>query len=468
LAKKIVKKVDTSANNVVVHDDYDRLTYRTMEDASSTLRDLADAKADRSTLMSDLFYSFYKMDPAIKDEAAQPAKTAVETVWNLNEFKDLRASTQMDEVSSAMAVAQVAETAIEQYEKLQEECQKADEQAEKDLADGQDPGAVAGQAADKKDQAVAKYRQAMRGALKEAEDAVDGMKDGIGLLAGKDPSDLKTVPAKDRLELAEMLVDNDVIKKVARLAGRFMNIVQSAVAMSPSHGCDEIVDIGIGSDLNRLIPAELMKLHYNKRLFFKDFVEGNLLQYNMKGQEPMGNGPIIMCIDFSGSMESNDCHVWAKAIALALSTLAERQRRAFFLIIFNARIVEELNVPRGEKMTLEQRLHIVNLQPSGGTEFYPPLMRAFEYRKEESSLKPADIVFITDGQDDLDDDMMDEILNLKKETGVRIHAVGVEAGGEQVGYETLAKFSDTVTKVDSVTGTKSAKSIIGSTASLFK
>jgi len=457
----VAKKTKPEYTNAVAHDVFDRMAYQGMQDASKVLQGHAKTTKDgavtkESSVMSDLFYGFYKMDPALKEDAPTAQKTVVETVWGLGEYKNLREYTQLDDVSSAMAVAQVAETALKEFEQLEQKLEQAEQNGDPEQ----------GEAA--KDQAMAKFRVAMRGALKDATEKVDGLAEGIGLLAGKDPSDLKSVPAKEKLRLAEMLVDNDSLQRIAKLAGRFINVVQASVANSPSHGYDEIVDITTGNDINRLIPAELMKLRYNKLLFFKDFSEGNLMQYNLKGEEKVGNGPIMMCLDMSGSMGMGDgqCAVWGKAVALALATLAERQKRAFYLNVFNGRVQREIMVPRGERLTMEQRLQIVGLQPGGGTEYYPAIMAAFAFRATQPTLKPADIVFITDGFANLNQTQVDEIQLLKQKTEVRIHGVGLE-NNEPINYDTLKLFADTINKITSNTDNKGAKTIITSAASLF-
>lgn len=102
-----------------------------------------------------------------------------------------------------------------------------------------------------------------------------------------------------------------------------------------SQSRDEIHTVGIGNDLSRVLPAELVQLRHPlmKGEFKPRFIEGKLMQYELKGTEKQGKGPIIVCCDNSGSM-SGDREVWSKAVALALLEVATMQKRAFVCIHF--------------------------------------------------------------------------------------------------------------------------------------
>ncbi|WP_443258258.1 vWA domain-containing protein [Virgibacillus sp. L01] len=65
----------------------------------------------------------------------------------------------------------------------------------------------------------------------------------------------------------------------------------------------------------------------------RKFVEGQTMVYDKKGKETLGKGPIILCLDESGSMR--DLESQSKGFALALISYAKKQKRDFALISFS-------------------------------------------------------------------------------------------------------------------------------------
>jgi Mg-chelatase subunit ChlD len=60
----------------------------------------------------------------------------------------------------------------------------------------------------------------------------------------------------------------------------------------------------------------------------------NLMQFKLEGKEKEGKGPLIVCIDNSGSM-AGEREEWAKGFALGLLTIAKKQKREFCIIHFS-------------------------------------------------------------------------------------------------------------------------------------
>ena len=55
------------------------------------------------------------------------------------------------------------------------------------------------------------------------------------------------------------------------------------------------------------------------------------MQYELKGTEKQGKGPIVVCVDNSGSM-SGDRETWSIVVALALLEIATMPKREFACI----------------------------------------------------------------------------------------------------------------------------------------
>lgn len=79
---------------------------------------------------------------------------------------------------------------------------------------------------------------------------------------------------------------------------------------------------------------------------------------------------------------------------------------------------------------------------SGGTDFMQPLSQAGRLI-EVSRYNKADVVFITDGQSDVEEKFLGEFLDLKKRKEFRVVSLLIQSGMKS----TLEQFSDAVVSV---------------------
>jgi uncharacterized protein with von Willebrand factor type A (vWA) domain len=196
--------------------------------------------------------------------------------------------------------------------------------------------------------------------------------------------------------LAKRLRSDARLRRIALLAGRFKRIAAAKRRQKVRHGADEIADVEQGGDLARLLPAELARFaHPRLRLAgLRDLVERQCLQYRLTGIETLGKGPLVVCIDKSGSMDGNP-DIWATAVALALLDVAQRERRAFALLGFDDAVKYESFVPIGGELP-ERALFA---ECGGGTDVATALERALAIIEQHpGALKKADAVLITDGE----------------------------------------------------------------------
>src|SRR5262249_31742576 len=70
-------------------------------------------------------------------------------------------------------------------------------------------------------------------------------------------------------------------------------------------------------------------------------VERQCMCRQQRSIEPVGKGPIIVCVDESGSMAGEKVHT-AKALALALAWIARQQRRWCALVAYSGSSGERL------------------------------------------------------------------------------------------------------------------------------
>lgn len=395
---------------VVVKDALDRLAFDGVSQADS----LCAAVIQDADMTSDIFSSFYKTSIQT-NEINQQRKQLIEQLVSLPEFQNLKKSTQLDDISSALATAHFSDF-LQQLQKLEEK------QAEPGNS-GKSLQELIGE------QGMGAMRAAFRRAAEEAGEKIDEWADAKNAF-GIQPGELQEMPGKDRMQMAEELLSSKKLIDISALVGRFKNVVNAASSTVFSHGSDEIVDITTGSDLSRLLPTELMKLKSSPEQFYRDFIEGKCLQYNLRGVDQLGKGPILVALDISASMQGWREH-YARALTLALMMLARKERRAFGVIFFDAKVQDIKIWTKDAKITIQDRIELINrLSNGGGTSFVEPLTAALDIRsKLNPELKPADLIFITDGECELPEGFESEFSHAKKHTDLRVYglAVGVPA-----------------------------------------
>ena len=228
--------------------------------------------------------------------------------------------------------------------------------------------------------------------------------------------------------LATRLKNDERLRRIALLAGKFKRIAARKQRAKVKHGTDEVTDIEMGSELSRLLPVELAGLlHPLRRLvLMRDLVENRALQYRMEGTDSLGKGPLVVCLDKSGSM-SGASDIWATAVALALLDVAQRQKRPFALLCFDAMVKHEVFVKVGEPLP-EDALFVACV---GGTSIQRVLARGLQVISENpGAMRKADLLLITDGASDAAhaDVIRQEAIGL----GVTILGFGIGVGKEDL------------------------------------
>jgi uncharacterized protein with von Willebrand factor type A (vWA) domain len=259
--------------------------------------------------------------------------------------------------------------------------------------------------------------------------------------------------AGERLELGRKLARNKKLGELARLVGRFKQDAKAIRRHTLDRGAAETFDIERGSEIGRLIPAELGALHHPglKKDFLRRLLEGTVLQYRLRENEQKGRGPMVVCIDCSSSMQG-DKELWAKAVGLTLMDIARRQRRLFRAVLFSSGAetlkVIDLNRERRYQPELAKVVEMAEYFPGGGTDFQTPIDAAVELLKDKR-LKRGDIVMITDGECQVGPEWLAALRECKDELDFSIYAVLVDVGSNEV--STLAQFSDRVSSVKQLT-----------------
>lgn len=237
----------------------------------------------------------------------------------------------------------------------------------------------------------------------------------------------------ERLRLAEKLEGSDKLRQLARLAGAFRAEARAVRRRRRERAADEVFRVGRGDDLARLLPSELSALRHPLRRadFLRRLLEEQLAQYDLRGDDRRGRGPLVVCLDGSGSM-AGARELWAKAVTLALLEIARRQGRRARALVFAGRETEiavfDL-IGRGRAgrraIDLEAVVGLAEAFPGGGTDFEGPLRAALE-AVAASPLRGADVVFVTDGEAPVSDALAAEIAEAKRRRDCSIFAVIVD------------------------------------------
>lgn len=307
----------------------------------------------------------------------------------------------------------------QQIEQLQEQAAQAGEDFEKEM-----------------NQIKATMRGHISDMLDKAEEAARESNE-IAMTWGMEPGELQRLPAQERMDLAKRL-NNERFRRVAKLFGPMKNMMLSEQQRKVVHTAEEVYDVTIGNHIGRLLPQEVINLRPGPtRLdFLRRFTEGQLLEYDLQGQEKLAKGGIIFCEDGSGSMRG-ERELWAKAVMLCLLHLARQQKRSFHLIHFGSPgQFKHIGFEKPEDFTLDRILDAAELFFNGGTDFATPMkesMKLLDAEVKSTGRTKADVVFVTDDECWVDADFMDKYLEFMHKVQSTTWGVSVSGADRREG-----------------------------------
>ena len=299
-----------------------------------------------------------------------------------NHKEDARAARQ------AMERLKRREAAGEEIpEKLKERAQQAIDRAAREadqLADSIDESAV---------------RQALRAVVDNSNKEMDETEQAMSALGcGSDPGNPSASDNKTKRAVAEKLNQSPKLKQIMEQAGRMKIICQRAQETKAKFGTGELCDLELGDELSRLLPTELVQLVDEdfELLAMRKLLEHGAVQYRLEDKDPEGLGPIVVCVDDSGSMSGlPEC--WAKGLALSFMWLARAQKRAFAFCTFSGSLGVTMSETDSKRLGPTDILDRLIPFLGGGTNWDEPLQWAEGQIRAAGVMKKADIIFITDG-----------------------------------------------------------------------
>jgi len=492
--KQDFKNIFGTSKQAIKSDMFDENAYK--KAVGEKLRKLEkEGKADYEVfpeLLQDVFSSLYKYVPELNPELAMKKDyvmnhALIQKILEHPKWKELRVYTKLDNVTSSIGTEFFGEELREIIKKMKEQQEAlkklqdaadaaaaaaADAEGDEEGEEGDEEGTEGGRNGKKMELEEAKklldeakknfkdsmndktLRQNISNMMKKVQDGVTETSDLIqnwGL--GNDPSYTHS-DYKEKMELVNMLRNSDKLKKIAELAGRFKAIALSVQREKVKRGIDEIYSIAPGKNLDRTLPSELMALTDEtlEMDFYKKYVEGNLLNYTLSGREKKKRGPIIICLDSSGSM-SGMAEIWSKAVGIALLEVARVQKRDFCGIHFsgemNPKKLKVHTFMKTDPFNIRNLIDFCSYFECGGTCFEPPLERSRMFADSgEADWLRASIVFVTDGEAPVTNKFRDDFNKWRKDKKVKVITILIDSYANSM--SSVKEFSDEIHRLSSM------------------
>ena len=196
----------------------------------------------------------------------------------------------------------------------------------------------------------------------------------------------------------------DVLKRLGKGSVSVEKKDESKVAKIKK---DELFGINKSGNISRMLPSELLNLEDEnlKYLFYAKYLENSLLTYEIKGKDEIekneteekisNKGPIVVCLDTSGSMKGTPL-LRAKALVLSITKILREENRELYVILFGAKgQFQEISLEGEEDIC--RAIKFLKKSYEGGTDFETPLRRGIEIISEKENYRKADILMVTDG-----------------------------------------------------------------------
>jgi uncharacterized protein with von Willebrand factor type A (vWA) domain len=370
------------------------------------------AESDRLKTLSlnqheaaDFFASAFEPSPELEEACVDPRRREfLAQLLDTPDYKALHASTMLNAAASEIAAAAFAE----QFCALKQEA---------GLKPGKD-------AADRDTDTLRAVGKALAKATEEVEEASEATA-ALGLGPGSPGSnDPRAVAA-----LYRRVRNNRTLRRICELAGRYRRVAMSKQRQKATHGQDDMVGVTLDGDLGRLVPHELAKLAIPEFELdtLRRLVERQAMCRLYRGYEPVAKGPVIVAVDESGSMAGEKGHT-AKALALALAWVARHQKRWISLIAYSGDSGERLLALRPGRWDEAALMDwLAQFIGHGSTLDIPVREMPDYYRRLNAPRGKTDVVFVTDAQCRLPEEVGQHFLDWKKAVQARLVALVIDS-----------------------------------------
>ena len=257
------------------------------------------------------------------------------------------------------------------------------------------------------------------------------------------------VAFQNKKDAIERIRRSSKLHKLTDLVGKFKESAIVEQKKKAKHGAVEIKGVTTGDKIQDTLPSDRMNLcnDITKDDFYRRMSEHGLLQYSKESNKQKNKGPIIVCVDTSGSMQGDE-EIWSKALTIGILEVAQMQKRDFACIIYSSHADKPIVIKKDE-IAPQKIIDCAERFHNGGTSFEAPLNEALELIKD-STFKNADIVFVTDGDCYVSDNFSRKFKQIKEDKDFRTLGVLVNMGRGHVSDNSLKEFCDSITLVSDI------------------
>lgn len=246
--------------------------------------------------------------------------------------------------------------------------------------------------------------------------------------------DLQSLGSEDFTALARDLQSNARIKELARKMGRaYISEERKKQARIPEASRSEVHGTHLSNDVMRMLPSELLNLEDEalEHLFYARLLEQQLQTYELQGTtlrqgetteaHSKRTGPVVACLDTSGSMQGEPLRK-AKALLLAIANMLQAEQRSLHVVLFGSS-GQTREFALEDVQSIAGLLHFLQHGFGGGTDFEAPLERAMQIIAEQPAYEKADVLMISDGDCTLSDAFAYRLRARKAVLNCRVYSV---------------------------------------------
>ncbi len=258
---------------------------------------------------------------------------------------------------------------------------------------------------------------------------------------------------------SDLLQNDEGLQELAKMIGRhhdeeqkFHKELRAKIVVETIYNPEpafkgEICGIHLSDSISDALPSQLalyanektraiFKMKFaQKQLFCYDYTRNIEYQKTHEEEEEVEvgetveqKGPMIICVDTSGSMSGTPERV-AKTVAFALSQKSLEEERGCYLISFSTGIetmdLSTFNSTDG----LVNLVKFLKMSFNGGTDANPALVHSVKLLEENKTWKNADVLMISDFvMGELDEELSKKI-ERQKEKKTRFFSLAITSGG---------------------------------------
>lgn len=373
-------------------------------------------------IVADAHATVFEPEPQLAERTADKSRAAWwRQLMETPEYRALRGTTCLDDDLSSIA----AKSICDQWVQYAAEEQEPGEGEPEPGSDGEDIS---------KSLARIRSTAAALGAAKDSVEAAQDLSAGLGMGSGGGQLDRQALA-----KYFKQVQNSDMLRSILAMAGRMRKLCQSLQRQKTHATRGEVTGIELCGDIARLVPMELAKvagaIPELELLSLLQLSQRRSLGYKHKKNEPKKSGPIVVCVDESGSMNGEKI-IAAKGLAMALAWLASHQNRWIALVGFAGGTEgTRLALPprhNQQEQLIEWLLHFYG----GGTTMDVPLAELPttywpEFMASGAAAGKTDVILITDAIVNCDEPM--RAAYLKWAAAEQVKTYGIVIGGDSAG-----------------------------------